>query len=213
MESLPANARGKALGWLQRFDFPVEDIASLRVNAQGEINYADTFLPDDVEAPEAATKTAQSTPISQEQAFLLHTRPGASNVLYLDFDGHTFADTAWGSGEFVGLPFDPSENDSPATVASFTQDELTRIHEIWHRIAEDYAPFNIDVTTEEPAVFTSTTGHLLFTHDTDANGRAMPHQGVGGVAYVNVFGSSDYVSKVFPTLVYYTNLSVQCATE
>ena len=207
LEGLPPKAQGKALGWLKQFEFPVEDVASLRVNAQGEINYADTFLPDDVEAPDATAQTAESTPISLEQAFLLHTRPGASNVLYLDFDGHTFADTAWGSGEFVGLPFDPSENDNPATVASFTQDELTRIHEIWHRIAEDYAPFNIDVTTEEPTTFTSTTGHLLFTHDTDANGRAMPNQGVGGTAFVNVFGNFYYLSKYSPALVYYTNLS------
>ncbi len=205
LEGLPAKARGKALGWLQRFEFPVEDLNSLHVNAQGEINYADTFLPEHVEAPDETAPTTESTPIDPDLAFLLHTRPGASNVLYLDFDGHTFTDTAWGSGAYVGLPFDPSGNDSPSTVANFTQDELDRIHEIWHRVAEDYAPFNIDVTTEEPAVFTSTTGHILITHDTDANGRAMPDQGYAGVAYVNVFGSSDYVSRYSPTLVYYNN--------
>jgi len=133
LEGLPAKARGKALGWLQRFEFPVEDLNSLHVNAQGEINYADTFLPERVEAPDETTPTAESSPIDPDLAFLLHTRPGASNVLYLDFDfdGHTFTDTAWGSGAYVGLPFDPSGNDSPSTVANFTQDELDRIHEIF----------------------------------------------------------------------------------
>lgn len=207
MERLSPKAKGKALGWLQRLEFPAEDVASLRVNSQGEISYADSLLPDNFEASDITAQAAENASISLEQAFLLHTRPGASNVLYLDFDGHTFTDTAWGSGDFVGLPFDPSENDSPATVANFTQDELTRIHEIWHRIAEDYAPFNIDVTTEEPAVFTSTTGRLLFTHDTDANGRPMPHQGVGGTAMAYVFGLSNYATNYSPALIYYTNLS------
>ena len=45
LEGLPAKARGRALGWLQDFSFPAEDIAYLRVNAEGAIHYADTFLP------------------------------------------------------------------------------------------------------------------------------------------------------------------------
>ena len=124
-----------------------------------------------------------------EQVFSLHSKPGASNVVFLDFDGHTIEGAAWNDNNvLVALPFDPSENDSPATTANFTQDELNRIFEMWHRISEDFAAFNIDVTTEEPAVFTSTTGHVLFTHDTDAGGQAMPSQGAGGVAWINVFG-------------------------
>lgn len=207
LEKLHPNARGKALGWLQGFDFPVEDVVNITVNEQGDIAYADAFSPSDAATPTEGAQFAENMAISADQAFLLHSRPGASNVIYLDFDGHTFTDTAWGSGEFAALPFDPSENDPSSTEINFTQDELNRIHEIWHRIAEDYAPFDVDVTTEEPVVFTSTTGHLLFTHDVDENGRPMPHQGVGGTAFVGVFGSSNYVAQYSPTLIYYTNLS------
>lgn len=206
MKGLSAEARGKAMGWLQQFEFPVEDVSSLRVNVHGEVHYADTFLPQQVDAPVGSTEITANALSDPQQALFLHSRPGASNVLFLDFDGHTFSATAWDSGEFVALPFDSSHNDTTSTVADFTQDEFNRIHEIWHRIAENYAPFDIDVTTEEPAVFTPTTGHLLFTHDTDANGRAMPHQGAGGVAFINVFGHSEYVSRFSPTLIYYTNL-------
>ena len=48
---------------------------------------------------------------------------------------------------------------------------------------------------------------LLFTHDSDAFGNAMPMQGAGGVAFIDVFGSRTYVSKYSGALVYYTNLS------
>jgi hypothetical protein len=51
-----------------------------------------------------------------------------------------------------------------------------------HRIAEDYAPFDVDVTTEAPASFGPITGHVLITPDTDANGTQMPAYGAGGVA-------------------------------
>jgi len=130
-------------------------------------------------------------------------------VVFLDFDGHTIEGTAWNKdgNVLVALPFDPSNNDSPSTVANFTQLEMDKIAIIWHRMAEDYAAFDVDVTTEEPAVFTPATGHVLFTDDSDASGQAMPSAGGGGVAWLNVFGRSDYVSRYSPALVYTTNLS------
>jgi len=210
LRGLPPKARGKALGWLQRFSFPAEDVKHLRVSADGSVLYADTLLPDvenaDVITGEAETITEA---VSAAQVFRLHSKPGASNVVYLDFDGHTIEGAAWNTDGniLVALPFDPSQNDSPATVANFTQLEMDRIAIIWHRMAEDYAAFDIDVTTEEPAVFTPTTGRVLFTHDVDASGQAMPLQNAGGVAYVNVFGRSDYVTRYSPAFVYTTNLS------
>ena len=50
LEGLPANARGKALGWLQGFSFPAEDVKNLRASGDGSIHYADTFLPAPVDA-------------------------------------------------------------------------------------------------------------------------------------------------------------------
>src|SRR5210317_1142807 len=49
LEKLSPKAQGKALGWLQGFDFPVEDVPSLRVNALGDISYADTVVPSKVD--------------------------------------------------------------------------------------------------------------------------------------------------------------------
>ncbi|NNE05765.1 MAG: hypothetical protein HKN15_08595 [Xanthomonadales bacterium] len=153
--------------------------------------------------------------IPHTEIFKLHSRPGSSNVLYLDFDGHIITGTRWNSGHssstgidpHPALPYDPSNNDSPDNVANFTALELDNIGEIWHRMAEDFAPYDIDITTEEPASFTSTTGRVLFTHDVDFNGNNMPAFGAGGVAWINVFGTGNYVSLYSPALVYYTNVS------
>ena len=207
LEALPAKARGKALGWLREFSFPAEDVSSLRTNADGAIYYAEPVVSNTAN-PSTTEPAPNAAAMNASQVFKLHSRPGSNNVVFLDFDGHTIeATSGWTWTPLEALPFDPSQNDNPATVANFTQDELNRIAEIWHRISEDYASFNIDVTTEEPLEFTPTTARLLFTHDTDANGDAMPHQGVGGVAFINMFGRDNFVSTYSPTFVYYTNLS------
>ena len=208
IDNLSPYAKSKALKWLQEFSFPAADVKNLRVSSNGSIHYADTFLPAPVAEDSVENPTAEPA-VSASEVFQLHSRPGSSNVVYLDFDGHTIEGTAWNNNNnvLVALPFDPSGNDNPSTEANFTQLEMDRIAIIWHRMAEDFAAFDIDVTTEEPAVFTATTGRVLFTHDSDASGQAMPLQNAGGVAYVNAFGKSDYVTKYSPALVYYSNLS------
>lgn len=206
LKALPPKSQGKALGWLRDFSFPAEDVHSLKVNRHGDISYADSFLPTDQVEPQEDQLIESSFALDLESAFQLHSKPGSSKVLYLDFDGEDLTGRAWGDGNLVALPFDPSGNDNPETVANFTESELARIHEIWHRISEDFAAFDIDVTTEEPAVFTTTTGHVLITHDVDANGINMPALNAGGVAWVNMFGKSNYF-EYSPALVYYTNLA------
>ena len=45
--------------------------------------------------------------------------------------------------------------------ATFSDAEQVAIKRIWQRVAEDYAPFDIDVTTERPATFTTRTAQAL----------------------------------------------------
>jgi hypothetical protein len=144
---------------------------------------------------------APATTLGTAEVFSLHSRPGAANIIYLDFDGHLISGTAWSSTDLDARPYD-IDNDP----AGFSQPEIDNIAEIWRRIAEDFAPFDVDVTTEAPPAFGPTVGHVLITEDTDANGRAMPAQGAGGVAYVNVWGRSDFSSRYSPALVYFNNL-------
>lgn len=122
-----------------------------------------------------------------ETAFLLHSRPAATKKIYLDFDGHTTTGTPWSRSPIVTTAFDMDS--APTT---FSAAELTRITEIWQRVAECYSPFDVDVTTEAPTVadLVNTGGgdtkwgiRVLF-----GSSNPSPAPGAGGVAYVGGFG-------------------------
>jgi len=203
LQSLPPQASAKALKWLQDIEFTGTDLDVLKVDNAGGVYFEDTLLPDLTLAQQSPSATlpddAPGTTLAD--AFKLHSRPGAPNVVFIDFDGHVFTATAWGAGSFSAVPYDLDGD-----YATFNDTERRRIVDIWHRVAEDLAPFNIDVTTEEPASFNRYTGRIVVTKDTDANGVSMPSKGAGGVAYVGVFGASNYQSYYSPALVYYNNL-------
>eukprot|EP00913_Durusdinium_trenchii_P008806 g8272.t1 len=72
----------------------------------------------------------------------LESNPGASHTIYLDFTGH--------ANKILGIGFDtPSfKFDDRATEFSIT--ELAIIQDVWDHMAEDYAPFDVNVTTIGP---------------------------------------------------------------
>ena len=201
LETLPEPARRQALEWLHRFAFPLNDLESLEIDNAGGVLYVDPVLPEPVSD---AGGTVPELAVVTDDAFALHSRPGSPSVVYLDFDGHTITGTTWNTttDPIYARPFDLDGNP-----AAFSDAERSAIAEIWHRVAEDYAAFDIDVTTEAPASFGPHTGRVLITSKTDANGQAMPYNSAGGVAYVGVWGFSSYASYYSPALVYYNNLA------
>lgn len=48
--------------------------------------------------------TAAAAPYDYSQTFRLHSRPGASRVIYLDFDGHVTSNTQWNTNYTGGQP-------------------------------------------------------------------------------------------------------------
>jgi hypothetical protein len=99
------------------------------------------------------------------------------------------------------LPFNYSDSDPDR----FTQDEVDRIAEAWRRVAEDFAPFDVDVTTEEPPYTTlsdgeryygPTTAHALVTNRIDRFGNAAYDCSCGGVSYLNHWGDSHYATNL-----------------
>ncbi|MEO8271364.1 MAG: hypothetical protein ABI557_16700, partial [Aureliella sp.] len=77
---------------------------------------------------------------------VLNSNASAVAALYLDFNGHFEA--TWGSYSNVTTPVFDIDGDS----STFSDDELSYITDVWKIVAEDYAPFNINVTTVEPTV-------------------------------------------------------------
>ena len=96
---------------------------------------------------------------------VLRSRPGARGVLYLDFDGEVVTDPYWANGRTIR-----------AAASEFSTAQMT---DIWRIVAEDFTPFQVNVTTVE-ADYTSAPQGLrmrcIFTPTTDA---APPGRGSG----------------------------------
>lgn len=130
----------------------------------------------------------------------LSSRPGSTNVAYLDFDGHVASETRWTNREnrFTALPY--YNHTLP-----FTNETSNYILMYWCTMAEDFMPFDIDITTIEPEIFNSTTARVLFTLNlnTDTNSRIY-NPPAGGVAYVNVWGQEDFHTINSPAFVFHS---------
>jgi hypothetical protein len=117
---------------------------------------------------------AQAAPLSPAPAPpILSSRPTATAVIYLDFDGETVTDPAWDGGATIV---------APATVLTNAQ-----ITDIFNRVKEDFWPFNIDVTTDLARYTGAPVGRRMRCIMTP-NDAAAP--GAGGVAYINSFSNA-----------------------
>jgi len=120
--------------------------SSRTVSAKGAKVIDDPFMPKRKTMAQLETRAAKYKENSTEviaplgDAFKLHSRPGASKVIYLDFDGHVGEDGNYDA-------FDIDNNGS-----SFSDAERLRIQEIWKSVSEDFTPFEVDVTTEFPGI-------------------------------------------------------------
>jgi len=126
----------------------------------------------------------------------LRSKPGAANRVHLDFDGFTIQNTAWNVNKDPIIEAAPYRNESLPFVLK-TRDE---IFEIWCGIAEDFMPFDLDVTTIDPGIINATTGKILFTPN---DGFGLESCDCGGVAYVGHWGTTN-MSYVQPALVFTT---------
>ena len=134
-------------------------------------------------------------------AFQLHSLPGASRVIYLDFDGHTTTGTAWNSAFTAGAPIISQPFDLDGDPTTFNATERAVIQSIWKRVAEDYAPFAIDVTTEDPgieALRKTSAGDNAYGKRVVISPTNWYNTGAGGVAYIGSFDwSTDTPCFVF----------------
>lgn len=105
----------------------------------------------------------------------LQSLPTASRVIYLNFEGETVTGTPWNSSYNDGLPIVAAPFGTPA-----------HIEGIWESISEDYAVFDVNVTTVRADFDEAAAANrvmVIFTPTKAWYGSA------GGVAYVDSFGS------------------------
>jgi len=100
--------------------------------------------------------------------------PSASAVLFLDFDGHIVQGTSWNS-------------DGPI-VCNGSNLSAAQVTEIYNRVAEDYRPFNINVTTDSTKYASAPSTRrmrVVLTTSSSWYGSA------GGVSFNNSFTWGD----------------------
>lgn len=108
------------------------------------------------------------------QVPVLNSYPASNAVIFLDFDGQIVEGTSW--------------NGSGPLICGGSNLTTTQITEIFNRVAEDYRPFTVNVTTDssvyQAAASTKRT-RVILTTSSSWYGAA------GGVAYINSFSWGD----------------------
>jgi hypothetical protein len=108
------------------------------------------------------------------QVPIYNSLPSASATIFLDFDGQTVENTSW---NYAGPIFCAS---SGLTTAQITT--------VFNRVAEDYRPFNINITTDSTKYFAAPATkrqRVILTVTSDWYGSA------GGVSFVGSFTWGD----------------------
>ncbi|WP_158279739.1 hypothetical protein [Coraliomargarita sinensis] len=143
---------------------------------------------------------ASSTLNEPVGAVPLTENPGTGHVLYLDFDGETVTDDFWNistAQEVMAVGPAPRNNDN------------AWVTNVFNRVVEDFAPFNITVTTERD-VFDAADPEqrlqVIITPD-DLVSQAFGFNSSGGWAYTNSYATN------LTRIVWVYNLSeYTCAT-
>jgi hypothetical protein len=178
---------------------------SVRVDQSGRVLVIepqhDESAPD-IGAPQPATPVAD---IPLSEAFELHSMPGANRTIYLDFTGHSLAGTAW-QGSYTDAQMLMPPYSADGDTANFSNTERQNIIDTWSAVAEDYAPFAVNVTTEEPAQSaidrTDSSDQIYGARAviTDSANTIGASCGCGGIAYVGVFNGPGYNTYYGPSL-------------
>lgn len=126
------------------------------------------------------------------QVPIYNSYPSATPTVFLDFDGQFVDGTSW---NYAGpLSLGPS---------NLTSDQIT---EIFNRIAEDYRPFTVNITTDSTKYWSAPIDkrmRVIFTITSDWYGAA------GGVSYVNSFTWGDNTPCfVFTALLNYKTKNI-----
>jgi hypothetical protein len=115
-----------------------------------------------------------TTITSTAQVPVYSSFPSASPVVFLDFDGQTVSGTSWNTS-------------GPIECASANLSTL-QMTEIFNRVAEDYRPFNINVTTDSTKYLAAPINkrmRVILTITSDWYGSA------GGVSFIGSFTWGD----------------------
>jgi hypothetical protein len=209
LDRMALPSRSQVVEHIRAQAIPERDLAaSVRAGAHGRLAYACRPYAGRIRAAAAPLRitAAAAVPISQPPA--LSSRPGSARRIYIDVNGMEITGTAWNNDPETGnvARWRARPYDTDGDPATFSPAEQAAITEIWRRVAEDYAIFDVDVTTIDPGPAAPSVGRILITPSRDADGVDLPFAEAGGVAFLSVFGDADY-PFFQPAFAYIDNLA------
>lgn len=183
-----------------------------------ELQQASSDAPPSI-APPPNTPPSLASPPAGLPVPSLQSNPSFPKKIYLDFDGELISGTFWNNQNYTGnyntgdiLHAPPFSTDSDLT--TFSASELVAIQDVWARVSEDFAPFQVDVTTVFPGAEAFTTGgqaiRVMISTDVDATTNQTWFPPAGGVAYLDswywtngtpVWAFSNRLGNGFPKFV------------
>lgn len=122
--------------------------STLHISNGEDLFHIDEAFLGDTQALLADLSTPSAAPFPTDQTFLLNSLPGANHTIYLDFDGHVTQNTRW--NDTYGDPIVSPAYDTDGNPSSFSANEIEVIQKTWQIVAEDFRPFNVNITTQDP---------------------------------------------------------------
>lgn len=110
----------------------------------------------------------RSVGVLAEPIPILHSLPRAEATIYLDFDGEVIEGQSWEGGARIVAP-----------AHNLTAAQVT---DMWRRVAEDFAPYEVNVTTDLQAYLRAPQGRRMRCITTTNN-----FASAGGVAFNSTF--------------------------
>ena len=146
--------------------------SSVHIDSKGRILHIDTSaVPTSADGTIMAATSAMASvasaaganPFPFDQTFRLHSKPDSTRVLYLNFIGQ---------GSYPAF-------DTDKLPGTFSNAERLIIQKVLLRVAEDYAAFDVDITTEPPTTSAGKIGATILITPQPSS--------IGGYAYLNSF--------------------------
>lgn len=152
----------------------------------------DFYLPGSI--AKKSTLKSNTVVTDYKSVFKLHSNPGSKKTIYLDFDGQNIDNTAWNRNFNNGSAWFASGFSQDSNFSKFSDSELDVIQSVWQRVAEDFSPFEVDVTTELPSAGvlerTNSSDEVYGTRALISNDTVIFNTcKCSGLAYVGVFDS------------------------
>lgn len=204
-DRLPEAARRNGMATERLRDILAED-STAWLDRDARLFYED---PARTEGATSAPTAEAASPAPLDQTFQLHSKSGSQRTIYLDFNGHNVSGTVWNDQHGLTAGSYPAWS-RDADGSTFNTAEREAVQSVWQRVAEDYAPFAVDVTTQDPgaaAITRTDTADQIFgtralISPSDSAARKLCGGSCGGMAYNGIFDSSSSTAYYQPAWIF-----------